>query len=135
MTPHELQDRTFEFSVRTYKFARPLFRNAETRHLGNQLVRAATSAAANYRSACQARSRKEFCSKIGTVREESDEALFWFQFIRAVEVATGQAMNGLAREAKELASIFAAAYRTAKRRLNAQLRARRTRAARGSRDD
>jgi four helix bundle protein len=92
MTPQEFRKRSFEFGLRTYKFARPLFRNAEARHLGNQLLRAATSVPANYRSACQARSRKEFCSKIGTVREESDESLFWLEFIRAAEVATGQAM-------------------------------------------
>jgi four helix bundle protein len=125
MTPQELQQRTFEFGLRAYEFSRPLLRNIETRHIGNQLIRAATSVAANNRAAGHARSRREFCSKIGTVREESDESLFWLDFIRAAKLATGQLVKDLAQEARELAAIFSASYRTAKRRLNAQRLARR----------
>jgi hypothetical protein len=51
MTPQELQQRTFEFGLRAYEFSRPLLRNIETRHIGNQLIRAATSVAANNRAA------------------------------------------------------------------------------------
>ncbi|HYN06013.1 MAG TPA: four helix bundle protein [Vicinamibacterales bacterium] len=125
MNPQELQRRTFDFSVRAYKFARPLLRNVETRRIGDQLIRASTSIAANYRAACHARSRREFCSKIGTVREEADESLFWLEFIRAAGLASGQVLNELLAEAKELSAIFAASYRTARRRLNAERRERR----------
>ena len=127
VNPPELQQRTFAFAVRAYTFARPLLRNVETRRVGDQLVRASTSVAANYRAACHARSRREFCSKIGTVREEADEALFWLEFIRAARLAAGSVLNELLAEAKELAAIFSAAYRTVKRRLNAARRERQRR--------
>jgi four helix bundle protein len=124
MTPQELQQRTFDFGVEAYRFARALLRNIETRHIGNQLTRAATSVAANNRAAGHARSRREFCSKIGTVREEADESLFWLDFIQAATLATGQVVKTLRMEAQELTAIFSASYRTAKRRLNAQRLAR-----------
>jgi four helix bundle protein len=124
VNPSELQQRTFSFAVRAYTFARPLLRNRETYRVGDQLVRASTSVAANYRAACHARSRREFCSRIGTVREEADEALFWLEFIRAAGLAAGGVLNELLAEAKELAAIFSAAYRTAKRHLNSARRER-----------
>jgi four helix bundle protein len=118
----ELQRRTFDFAVRAYNFARPLLRNVETRRIADQLVRASTSVAANYRAASQARSRREFCSKIGTVREEADESAFWLEFMRAASIAAGQILNGLLAEATELSAIFAASYRTARRHINDERR-------------
>jgi four helix bundle protein len=101
--------------LRAYEFSRPLLRNTETRHIGNQLIRAATSVAANNRAAGHARSRREFCSKIGTVREESDESLFWLDFIRAAKLATGQLVKDLAQEARELAAIFFSVLQNSKK--------------------
>ena len=51
------------------------------RSMGKQLLRSATSVAANYRSACRARSRKEFAARIGVVLEEADESLFWLELL------------------------------------------------------
>jgi four helix bundle protein len=48
----------------------------EARIIGKQLIRAATSVAANYRASCRARSDAEFFSKISIVVEEADETLF-----------------------------------------------------------
>jgi 23S rRNA-intervening sequence protein len=72
------------------------------------LTRAATSVAANNRAAGHARSRREFCSKIGTVREEADESRFWLDFIQAAKLATGQVVKTLRMEAQELTAIFSA---------------------------
>jgi len=49
-----------------------------------------TSIAANYRAACLARSGKEWVAKLGVVREEADEALFWLIFIHRAGIATGR---------------------------------------------
>jgi four helix bundle protein len=126
MTPQELQKRTFQFAVDVFNFARPLLRNVETRRVADQLVRAGTSVASNYRAAGRGRSRREFCAKLGTVREESDESLFWLLFIDAVRLGTLRSRQ-LTVEAKELAAIFAAAYRTAKQRLRKIQREKRLR--------
>ena len=87
--------------------------------IGLQLFRCATSVAANYRSACLARSPKEFSAKAGVLREEADEALFWLTFVSRSGMASGvrQEVGALTDEAGQLARIFGAAYRTSKRRL------------------
>ena len=53
-----------------------------TRIIGRQLIRSATSTAANYRAACIARSQRDFFSKISIVVEEADETLFWLEMLR-----------------------------------------------------
>lgn len=51
-------------------------KTTESQIIGKQLLRSATSVAANYRSACRARSQSEFFSKISIVIEEADESMF-----------------------------------------------------------
>jgi len=116
MTPAELQKRTFIFSVATYRFVRPLFRDADTRHIAYQALKAASSVAANYRAACLARSGDEWVAKLGVVREESDESIHWLTFIKEAELAPGRdsELQPLTEEAQELTRIFAASYQTSK---------------------
>jgi four helix bundle protein len=56
-------------------------RSFEADHIVRQLIRSATSAAANYRAACRARSRREFAARLGVVIEETDETLFWLELL------------------------------------------------------
>jgi four helix bundle protein len=112
MTPRELQERTFQFALSTYDFAKPLLRPIETRHISQQLIRASTSVAANHRAAGLARSKKEFVAKIGTVREEADESVFWLLFAERARLAPDSFPASLLAESREIAAIFRATYRT-----------------------
>jgi len=56
-------------------------RTRETNVIGQQILRSATSVAANYRAAGRARSKAEFVSKIGVVIEEADETVFWLEIL------------------------------------------------------
>ncbi len=82
----------------------------------NQLQKSASSAAANYRAAARARSPKEFVAKLGVVNEESDEAVYWLEFIGNTALALGAELKLLQEESRELRAIFAASYGTARRR-------------------
>jgi four helix bundle protein len=84
------------------------------RVVGRQLMRSATSAAANYRAACRARSRKEFVSKIGIVVEEADESVFWIELLVECCLVSDKKVSLLLKESQELLAIFAASQRTAK---------------------
>jgi four helix bundle protein len=117
-----------QMAVRAHNLVKPFFRDVETRHVATQLLRAASSVAANYRAACLGRSGREFVAKIGTVREEADETVFWLSFMeRVAMVPPGVSCEtaALKDEAEQLARIFAASYRTAQRKLIEQRRARR----------
>ena len=116
MTPQELQERTLVFSLRTYQFIKPLLSSPETKHIGVQLLRSATSVAANYRAACLARSSKEWLAKLGLIREEADESVLWLVFIQRARMVTDarNELDELLNEARELTRIFVASYRTSK---------------------
>lgn len=117
MTPQELRDRTMTHALAVYRLTKPLMQPPSSRHVAHQLFRAATAVAANYRAACLGRSRQEFVAKLGVVREEADEVVFWLEFARLSGLAGGPQTAGLLAEARELAAIVSAAYRTSKSRL------------------
>jgi four helix bundle protein len=81
MTTAELKARTKEFALRVIRLVDALPNTVKGRAIANQIMRSATSIAANYRAACRARSRAEFIAKIGVVEEEADETAFWLELI------------------------------------------------------
>jgi len=97
--------RTKNFALRVLKLFQTLPKSDENYILGKQLLRAATSVAANYRSACRARSTKEFSSKIGIVLEEADEALFWLEFFEEAGLISPEKNKLLKQEAQEIVAI------------------------------
>ena len=115
MTPKELKDRTKRFAVDVIRLCRELPPTLDGRRLGQQLLDAATSVAANYRAACRARSRAEFIAKIGIVLEEADESLFWLELMTETQLVTVPRAEKLLREADELTAIFVTSLKTARR--------------------
>lgn len=77
MNQQEMKARTKEYAKRILKLCRHLPQTKESQLIGSQLFRAGTSVGANYRSACRARSKADFISKLGVVLEEADESLYW----------------------------------------------------------
>jgi len=67
-----------QFALRVIKLYQALPKTGEAQVIGNQLLRSATSVAANYRASCRARSKKEFHSKLSIVVEEADETNLLF---------------------------------------------------------
>lgn len=114
MTPKELKDRTKRFAVDVIRLCRELPPTLDGRRLGQQLIDAATSVAANYRAACRARSRAEFIAKLGIVLEESDESLFWLELMVDANIVTKMRVERLLKEADELTAIFTTSVKTAK---------------------
>jgi four helix bundle protein len=73
MTKDELKLRTKQFAINIIKLVEDLPNTKAGNTIGNQIIRSGTSVAANYRSACRARSNADFISKITIVEEECDE--------------------------------------------------------------
>ena len=115
MTPKELKDRTKRFAVDVINLARELPNTLDGRTIGKQFLDAGTSVAANYRSACRARSHAEFIAKMGICEEESDEALLWLELMVDSKLVTIQRAQKVMKEADELTAIFVASIKTAKR--------------------
>ena len=83
------------------------------RIVANQLMKSATSVAANYRSTRRARSKAEFVSKLGVVLEEIDESVFWLDYAIETGILKGETVVRIRQEADEIAAMSFAAKRTA----------------------
>jgi four helix bundle protein len=114
MNDTELKKRTKQFALRTIRLVESLPRTVSADVLGRQVLRSATSVAANYRSACRAKSRADFVSKMGTVEEEADESGLWFELLGESEIIAVERVADLLRESGELTAIAVASIRTAR---------------------
>ncbi len=99
----ELQDRTKRFSLAVIDLVERIDYSITKKVVVTQLVRSATSVAANYRAANRARSDKEFVSKLNIVLEESDESAFWLEIIKEKNWI---GVENELKEANELTAIF-----------------------------
>jgi four helix bundle protein len=116
MVQGDLKDRMKKFALQVIKVAEALPKGRTAEVLGRQLLRAGTSAGANYRSACRARSTADFISKMGVVEEELDESIYWMELLVESRILEPTAVESLIKEADELLSITVASINTAKRR-------------------
>jgi four helix bundle protein len=115
MNPQELKERTKKFALRVLNLAEKLPSGVKGRVISDQIARAGTSAAANYRAACKLRSRAEFVAKIGVAEEEADEVQFWLELISEDNLLPAKRLLPLQKEASELTAIFAASRKSAAR--------------------
>jgi four helix bundle protein len=111
----DLRLRTETFALDVVRLCRELPNTPEALNIRNQLGRAATSVAANYRATCRARSRAEFIAKLGVVVEEADEAHMWLGMLVQLDLLGSQNAERLLHEADQLTAIFVASRRTASR--------------------
>ena len=121
MTADELKLRTKQFALRIIRLVAALPKTIEGRAIANQLVRCGTSVAANYRSACRARSRSEFVAKMGVVLEEADETQLWLELIIESKLLPLKRVESLLAEASELVAIFVASRKSASSNLRSTI--------------
>ena len=113
----DLQARTDAFADLSIRFIQGLPDTPVARRIAGQLQDCTTSTGANYRAARRAKSHADFVSKIGTTSEEADEAVFWLKRLANANIHSSTVtLAPLLVEAEELARIFGASHRTAKRR-------------------
>lgn len=115
MNKQELTDRLLEFAARNIRLGCALPRSEIGRHVGMQLMRAATSAGANYCEACGAESRQDFVHKMQISLKELRESQYWLRLIARAAFMKESRLQAVLAEANELISIFVAAVSTAKR--------------------
>ena len=83
----------------------------------NQLIRSSSSVAANYRSATRGRSDAEFYSKICIVLEETDETLFWIDYLIKLDVLNEKEAVKIRNEVEQLVRLFSSIKKKMKERI------------------
>ena len=115
----QIQSRTKKMALEIIKLSEFLPNKSVGWTFSNQIIRSATSVAANYRAVCRAKSDKDFISKMETVIEEADETLFWLEMMEESKIINQQSeIINLKSEVNELISIFVTSVKTVKNRLN-----------------
>jgi four helix bundle protein len=114
MTKEELKKRTKTFALTVISLVNELPNTKGGNAIGNQLIRSGTSVAANYRTACRARSTADFISKITIVEEECDESQFWIELIDESGMLRHDQVVDILKEANELTAIFTTSGKTAR---------------------
>ena len=106
MTQYDLEERTAKFAEEIIKFIRKLPDNSVNKILISQLIRSATSIAANYCEADDAESKKDFKHKIGICKKESRETKHWLRMIEVANPEFKEELSKHAQEAREINLIF-----------------------------
>ncbi len=112
MDKKELQKKFKILAIKTGKLCIKLPYNTANKVYIDQIIRSATSSAANYRSACRAKSKADFVNKLKIVEEELDETMFFYEMIAEFNSESKKELRELFMEANQLISIVVAAINT-----------------------
>jgi len=115
VTPETLGKRIYEFSLRALHLVNALpKRQVASKVLGGQLLRSATSIAANYEEARGAISRADFIAKLGIAYKESREVYLWLSMIADAKLLPVNRMKPIIVEAEEIRAILGSSLKTAR---------------------
>lgn len=110
----EFRNRTKKFAVDVIVYTKEFPKTEEAFIIKKQLIRSATSVAANYRAVCRARSDAEFFAKLSIVVEEADEVAFWLEIIRDADIYQTGRTAALLAESMEILKIVSKSRKTLK---------------------
>ena len=114
LTPEKRQQRTKRFAPNVFEFCDVLPSKPSCWVVRKQLLRSASSVAANYRAACRAVSKTAFVAKLAIVEEEADESLFWLEVLEEMDVGHPSKGQKLKSEADQLVAITGASKKTSR---------------------
>ncbi len=122
MNKEDLKNRTKKFAIETIQFVNTLPKCKSNDVISYQVLKSATSVAANYRASLRGRSSAEFVSKLNVVLEEADESMFWLEMIEETnEKIDRNKLKKLHKESDELTAIFTASLKTARKNLTSKI--------------
>jgi len=110
----DLEERTEKFGKDIINICKILKRSLITVPLIKQLLRSGTSVGANYCEANNAVSRKDFINRIGIVKKEAKETVYWLDLLLEATDDEEDLLRKLRQEAQELCFIFNAIFLSSK---------------------
>lgn len=118
MERSDMNKRTMKMALEVIKLTKLFPLSQESKVITYQIIKSATSTAANYRAAGRGKSTKDFIAKLGIAEEECDESLFWLDMILEANLASFEATQPIRQEASEILAIIVSSIKTAKKNLN-----------------
>ncbi len=113
MDQDALKERCKALALRVMSLIEHLPKSVQGKVIADQIMRSASSVAANCRAACRARSKAEFVAKLSIVVEEADETVLWLELMRDGQLLPESRIRDLLTEANEITAIMVASRKTA----------------------
>jgi len=111
-----LKEQTKIFALRIIELVEQLPKGRTADVIGRQLLESGTSAGANYRAACRARSPADFISKMGIVEEEADESTYWMELLVLSGLIHKSNITNLLDEANQILAMTVSSIKPANTR-------------------
>lgn len=112
--------RTKKLAIIILKMYANLNKTDEVRIVGKQIMRSATSVAANFRATCRARSEREKFAKLCIVVEEADETIFWLEILEESQIAITVNVAEIKTEMMEILKVMSSYRKTVGQALKKQ---------------
>lgn len=112
----ELEDRLVRFGATICRCVNALPRSRLGVHITSQLLRSATSPAANYGEARAGESHRDFTHKLKLCLKELRETLVWLKLIQELQLLTDEHFRATLEEADELVALFVCSVRTSEQK-------------------
>jgi four helix bundle protein len=109
----EFKERTKSLAIHVAKFCKSMPYDAIVRHYVDQIVRSSASVGANYRAACQSKSKADFINKMRIVEEEADETMYFLELIVTFHPDRRNEIGVLYKETNEILSMTVSSINTA----------------------
>jgi four helix bundle protein len=120
MTSKELIGRFKVFAINNAKIINALPKDTINQAYSNQLIRSSSSAGANYRAACRAKSTPDFINKLKIVEEETDESIYFLELLEHFNQHLKDQINPVLKEGNILLAIIVKSIITSREKLRAQ---------------
>ena len=112
MNEQQFKQRTKQLALRVIRMVEALPNGIVAQVIGKQVLRSATSVAANYRAACRSRSTEAMIAKLDIVLEEADETLFWLELLIDSGLLPAARLANLSSETNEITAMTIASLKT-----------------------
>ena len=112
--PRRLSERTVDYGLAVIDYCEGMPRNFSGRHVADQLLRSATSVAANYAEASEAESPADFIHKLRLALKELKESRVWLLFGERIDPS--RSVVALRQESRELMRMMSSSVATVQRR-------------------
>ena len=103
---NDLEQRLFQFAIRTIKYLRKLPSIDEFKVIRYQLIKSSTSGGANYEEAQAGSSKPDFNNKTRIALREMRESNYWLRVIQELNEFEEPELSFLLRESTELKNIL-----------------------------
>ena len=112
--PRRLSERTVDYGLAVIDYREGMPRNFSGRHVADQLLRSATSVAANYAEASEAESPADFIHKRRLALKELKESRVWLLFGERIDPS--RSVVASRQESRELMLMMSSGVATVQRR-------------------